>query len=174
MWANLSKNPKSKQQRCAEIASPALPWLLPRFDDISMCEEHRASFSDKRTKPGKSCTGKPQLWAHLPANLLCTGVPLAANLWEALLWPFPGAETPWHYAFWHALRGYHSMQCLSTIAWNNKKTNKKKETGMNGINLMFQIWYLTGLSLPVCQCQQWFDCINQLWFFPGCQGWNNL
>lgn len=121
------------------------------------------------TKPGKSCPGKPQLWTHLLNNLLCTGAPLAADLRGAPLWPFPGAETPWHYSFWHTLRGCHCMQYPSPTAWN-----KGKMTGVNGKNLMFQIWSLTGLSVPVCQCQEWFDCINQLWFFPGCQGWNNL
>lgn len=70
----------------------------------------------------------------------------------------------------HRQRGYQRIQCISPIAWEKKK----KKTGMNGINLTFKKWYLTGLSLPVCQCQQRFNCINQLWFFPGCQGWNNL
>lgn len=61
----------------------------------------------------------------------------------------------------HRQRGYQCMQCISPIV---QKKNKKM-TGVNGTNLMFKTWYSTGLSLPVCQCQQRFDCVNQLWFF---------
>lgn len=127
-------------------------------------EGHRIRFSDTGNK-----TREELCWETAAVNTPPNQAPLHWGSTGSRPMGSSAVAFPWG---WNSLAlfilAHTEGISLYAIPIHHCTEQKKKKTEMNGINLMFQIWYLTGLSLPVCQCQPWFSCINQLWFFPGC------
>lgn len=160
MWAKpaQTKNPSLTNRGVSEMVSPPLSLclhlcvlLLPWYDGIfNVWSGIVSGLVTQGTKTGKSHTGKLQ-WTHLPANLLCTGVPLAADPWEILLWLFSGAETPRLYSVWHTdsqaqeISAYaiHISHCME------KKINDGNEWYRTYVqNVILDRTVSTSLSVP--------------------------